>query len=77
MKVGVKRLLRMGLVPARMWEATHGGAATGNKESFSSSPFTEVNDLEVDEEFIHHGHALRAAGVWINKWRKELPKGWR
>ena len=74
MKVGVKMLLRMGLVPARPWGAHAVGmapterlnlrgqmaAATGKKESTFLSLFLEVCGLEVEQEL-----ATMATQAWI------------
>ena len=68
----MRKLLRTGLVPARLWRGQAVGiaptqrlklrmpmaaAAAGKKESVSLSLFLEVNDLEVEEEVSTFGHA--------------------
>ena len=42
-------------------------AAAGKKESVSLSLFMEVNDLEVEEETLHNGHACLGGGCLAGK----------
>ena len=65
LRTGVRKMLRMGFVPARMWRGQAVGilptkrlklrrqmaAAAGKKESVPLSLFMEVNDLVVEEDF--------------------------
>ena len=57
MKVGVKKLLRAGMMPARTWRAhavgmspTKRAAAGGKKSTASLSLFMEAFGFEVEEE---------------------------
>ena len=73
----MKKLLRMGSVPARVRVGQAFGiapterlklrgqmtAAASKKESVSLSLFREVKNLEVEEELCHHGHALLGGEV--------------
>ena len=72
MKVGVKKLLRAGMMPARTWEAVAVGmssterlklrrqmaAAAGKKSTTSMSLFMEAYGIEVEEELFHRGHSV-------------------
>ena len=83
-RIGVGKLLRMGLVFARRWReqavdisATESlqveAAAAGRKESVSQSLF-----VEVDEEDVSTLAALfRKEGVWTGRWRGGGSKAWR
>ena len=80
MRIGVKKFLMMGLVPARAWWATRRKAeieeanAAGKKESVALSLFMEVNQLEVRKNrTFHHGHASGGR----NGEKKEQLKAWR
>ena len=52
-------------------------AAVGKKESVSLSLFMEVNTLEVEVDFVHHGSALLAEGVWMGRWKREQQTTWK
>ena len=93
MRIGERKLLRTGLVPARAWRGQAGGvaptgrfklrrqmaaaAAAGKKESVSLSLFVEVNDLEVEEELSTMATPAWAEGTWIVKCPGEHKKAWR
>ena len=86
-----RRLLRMGFVLARVWEGEavdtslperlklrrQIAAAAGKNESVSLSLFVEVHNFEVEEELSTMATVFWAAGVWMNRWRRELQKAWR
>ena len=85
MKVGVKKLLRMCVVPARAWRAHAVGivsterlnvrrqmaATAGKKESTSLSVFLQAYGLEVEEELSTMATQTWAEGAWIGKWHTE------
>ena len=51
-------------------------AAAGKKESVSLSLLMEVNDLEVEEEVIHHGpRSFGRKAWWMGRWRKAAAEG--
>ena len=89
MRIGVRKLLRTGLVPARVWRGQAVGiaptvslklrrqlaAAAGKKESVSLSLFMEVHSLEVEEELFTMATVAWAEGVWMGRWKKQL-KAW-
>ena len=91
MWVGARKLLRMDLVPARVWGGQAVGiaptervklrkqmaAAAGRTVSVSLSLFLEVDDLEFEEEISAMATLFGAEGVWIGTWRRELRKAWR
>ena len=81
MKTGARKLLRMGLVLARVWReqavATslaerlklrrQMAAAAGKTESVSSSLFMELNNLEIGEELSTMPTLSWTEGVWMGK----------
>ena len=85
MKVGVKKLLRAGMMPARTWRAhavgmsrterfklrTQMAAAAGKKSTTSLSLFMEVYGLEVEDEISTMATQYWAEGVWTEKWSYE------
>ena len=89
MRVGVKKLLRAGVVPARTWGVHAVGmvptekfksrrqmaAAAGKKSTTSLSLFMEVFGLEVEEDL-----SALAARIgqkeWIGKWAVEQKEAW-
>ena len=83
MKVGVKKLLRAGMVPARTWgvhavgmapterlkiEETLMAAAEGKTSTTSLSLFMEAHGLEVEEELSTLATQYWAEGMWTGKW---------
>ena len=72
----MRKLLGMGLVPARVWGGQAGGislerlklrrqmAAAGKKESVSLSFFKEVNNLVVEEDLSTMATLFWKKGVW-------------
>ena len=78
MKVGVKNLLRAGMVPARTWGVHAVGMAlterfkfwrpmaakAGKKGTTSLSLFMEAFGLEVEEDLSTLATQHRAEGVW-------------
>ena len=48
--------------------------AAGKKESVSFSPFLEVNNWEVEEEFSSMATIACAEGVSLGRWEKEQLK---
>ena len=92
LRIGVRKLLRMGWVLARVWGGQAVGisptekklklrrqvaVAAGKKESVSLSLFLEVNNLEVEEELSTMTTLFWAEGVWIGRRRREQQKAWR
>ena len=85
MKVGVKKLLRRGLVPARAWRAhavemapterlkvtRQMVAAVGENGTTSSSFFMEAFVLEVEEELSTIATQTWAEGVWVPQNKKK------
>ena len=85
MKVGVKKLLRAGMMPARTWEVYAVGmahterlklrrqmaAAACKKSTTSLSLFMEANGLEVEEELSTMATQYWTEGAWTGKWRHE------
>ena len=89
-KVGVKKLLRAGMVPARTW-GVHAvvmapterlklsrqmAAAAGKQSTNSLSLFMEAYGLEVEEELSTLGTQFWAEGVWTGKWHLEQGEAW-
>ena len=88
MKVGVKKLLRAGVVPARTWRVHAVGmapterfklrrqmaAAAGKKSTTSLSLFMEAFGLEVEEDLSTLATQYWAEGVWIGKWQLNKKK---
>ena len=86
MKVGVKKLLRAGMVPARTWRVhaveiapterlnlrRQMTAAAGKKSTASLSWFMEAYGLEPSTMTTRHW----AEGVWIGKWHLEQKEAW-
>ena len=81
MKVGVKKLLRAGMLPGRTWRV-HAvvmapterfelrrqiAAAAGKKSTTSSSLLMETFGLEVEEELSTIATQTWAEGVWTGK----------
>ena len=90
MKVGVKMLLRAGMMPARTWRA-HAvemslterfklrrlkAAAAGKKSTTSLSLFMEANGPEVKRELSTVATQFWAEGDWTGKWRHEQKEAW-
>ena len=85
MKVGVKKLLRAGMVPARTWGAHAVGiapterlklrrqmaAAAGKKSTTSLSLFMEAFGFDVEEELPTMSTQTWAEGARIGKWHME------
>ena len=81
MKVGVKKLLRAGLVPARTWRVRaveqapaeskklrrHTVAAVGKKSTTSLSLFMKAFGIEVEKELSAMATQTWAEGAWIGK----------
>ena len=90
MKVGVKKLLRAGMMPARTWGAHAVGmspterlklrrqmaAAAGKKSTTSLSLFMEAHGLEVKDEISTMATQYRAEGVRTGKWSHEQKEAW-
>ena len=90
MEVGVKKLLRAGMMPARTWGAHAVGmspterlkwrrqmaAAAGKNSTTSLFLFMEAHDLEVEEELSTMATQYWAEGVWTGKWSHELKEAW-
>ena len=90
MKVGVKKLSRAGMMPARTWGAHAVGmspterlklrrqvaAAAGKKSTTSLSLFMETYGLEVEEELSTMAIQYWAEGVWTRKWSREQKEAW-
>ena len=82
LRIGVRKLLRMGLVLAGVWRGQAVGfasserwklrrqmaAAACKKESVSLSLPMVVNDLEVEENLFIMVMFCWAEGVWVNRW---------
>ena len=92
MKVGVKKLLRVGMMPVRTWGAHAVGmspterfklrrqmaaAAAGKKSTTSLSLFMEAYGLEVEEELsFHHGFSALGRRSLDWKWNHEQREAW-
>ena len=91
MNVGVKKLFRAGMMPARTW-GVHAvemstterlklrrqmAAAAGQKSTTSISLFMVLHGLEVVEELSTMSTQYWAEGVWTGKWRHEQKEAWR
>ena len=90
MKVGVKKLLRAGMVPARTWGVHAVGiapterlklreqmaAAAGKKSTTSLSLFMEAFGLKVEEDLSPLATQYWAEGVWTGKWYQERREAW-
>ena len=84
MKVGVKKLPRAGMMPARTWEAHAVGmklrrqvaAAAGKKSTTSLSLFMEAYGLEVEEELSTLATQHRTEGVCTGIWHYEHREAW-
>ena len=80
-RIGVRKLLRIGLVSARVWrsslghfahrkvevEAEGGGTSKQERIGFALSLSTEVNGLEVEEQLSTMATLFSAEGVWMNR----------
>ena len=89
MKVGVKKLLRAGMMPARTWRAHAVGmssterlklrrwmaAAAGKKITTSLSLFMDVYGLDVEDEISTMATQYWVERVWTGKWSHEQ-KAW-
>ena len=85
MKVGVKKLPRAGMMPARAWGAhavgmspterqkfeETDGSSCGEKSTTSLSLFAEACGFEVEEELSTMATQYWAEGVWTGKWPVE------
>ena len=79
MKVGVKKLLPAGMMPARTWVGMASterlklrrqmAAAAGEKSTTSLSLFMEAYGLEEEEELSTRATQYWAEGVWTGKWQ--------
>ena len=90
MKVGVKKLQRAGMMPARTWGAHPVGispterlklrrqmaAAAGKKSTTSLSLFMEACGIEVEEELSTMATQYWAERVWTGRWGHELKEAW-
>ena len=90
MKVGVKKLLHAGMMPARTWRvhAVEMGpterlqlrrqvaAAAGKKSTTSLSLFMEAYGLAVQEELSTLATQYWAEGTWTGKWYYEQCEVW-
>ena len=89
-KVGVKKVLRAGMMSARTWGAHAVGmspterlklrrqmaAAAGKKSTTSLSLFMEVYGLEVEDEISTIATQFWAEGVWTGKWSHKQKEAW-
>ena len=88
-KVGVKKLLRAGMVPARTWRVhavetaleklklrRQMAAAAGKSSTISLSLFMDVIGLEVEQALSTLAAQYWAEGVWIGKWHHEQKEVW-
>ena len=85
MKVGIKKLLRVGMMPARTWRVHAVGMslaerfklrrqmadAAGNKSATIFALFMGSYGLEVEEELSTMATQYWAEGVWRGKWLHE------
>ena len=89
MKVGVKKWLRSGMMPARTWGAHAVGmaperlkmrrqmaAAAGKRSTTSLSLLMETYGLEVEEELSAMAVQCWAEGAWTRKWSHEQKETW-
>ena len=90
MRIGVGKLPRTALVPARAWSRQAVGmalterlklrrqiaAAAGKKESVLLSLFREVTNLEVEEELATMATLAWAEGSWMGRWTTEQKEAW-
>ena len=90
LKVGVKKLLRAGMMPPRTWGAhavemspterlnlrRQMAAAAGKKSTTSFSLFMDAYGLEVKKEFSTMSTQHWAEGVWTRKWNYEQKEAW-
>ena len=90
MKVGVKKLLRAGMMPARTWRVHAVGmapterfklrrqmaAAAGKKSTTSLSLFMEAYGLEAEEELSTMTTQYWAEGVRTGNWRHDQKEAW-
>ena len=90
MKVGVKKLLRAGMMPARTWGVHAVGmspterlklwrqmaAAAGKNSTTFLSLFVETYGQEVEGELSTKATQYWAEGVWTGKWSHELKEAW-
>ena len=90
MKVGVKKLLRAGMVPARTWRVHAVGrhpqkdsklrrqmaAAAGKKSTSSLSLFMEAFVLQVEEKLSTVAAQTWAEGAWTGRWHTEQKDAW-
>ena len=87
MKVGVKKLLRAGMVPARNWvsscsgdssngkiqiEETYGSSSSRKKGTASLSLFMEAYGLEIEEELS----TVATQYFWMGKRYHEQREAW-
>ena len=89
-KVGVKQLLRAGMMPARTcWAHAVGmspterlklrrqmATAAGKRSTTSLSLFMEVFGLEVGDEISTIATQFWAEGEWTGKWSHEQKEAW-
>ena len=90
MKVGVNKLPRAGMMPAKTWGAYAVGmsptdrlklrrqmaAAAGKKSTTSLSLFMEAHGLEVEDEISTMATQYWAEGVWTGKESYEQKEAW-
>ena len=90
MKVGIKKLLRAGMVPARTWGAPaveraptkrfnlrgQMAKAAGKKSTTSLSLFIEAFGLQVEEELSTMATQTWAEEVWLGKRHTDQKEAW-
>ena len=90
MKVGVKKLSRAGMVPARTWRVhavemapterlklrRQMAAAAGKQSTTSLSLFMETSGFEVEQELFTVATQTWVEGTWIGKWCTEHKESW-
>ena len=88
--MGVKKLLRAGMMAARTWGVHALGmapperlgsrrqmaATAGKKSTTSLSLFMDAYGLEVEEELYILATQYGAEGVWTEKWHHEQREAW-
>ena len=88
---GTNKVLRMGVVPGRVWGSEALGMAPSQREnlrrqmasaaepkpSMALSLLLEINNLEVEHELACVATCFWAQAVWTGQWEDDVREGWK